>query len=94
MCIRDRGNVAGMEPAVCVDDFCSAFRVLVVAQHDGVDVYKRQALDGAPHGTLVLTAHQSAGRGRLVGGEHQCAMGCTIQRQQLCRAVGAFQRVI
>ena len=29
-----------------------------------------------------------------VAGEHQRAMGCTIQRQQLCRAVGAFQRVI
>lgn len=26
---------------------------------------KLLALDGAPHGTLVLTAHQSAGRGRL-----------------------------
>ncbi len=26
---------------------------------------KRLALDGAPHGTLVLAAHQSAGRGRL-----------------------------
>lgn len=26
---------------------------------------KQLALDGAPHGTLVLTAHQSAGRGRL-----------------------------
>ena len=32
--------------------------------------------------------------GALVGGEHQRAMGCTIQRQQLCRAVGALQRVI
>ena len=28
---------------------------------------KLLALDGAPHGTLVLTAHQSAGRGRLAG---------------------------
>ena len=37
---------------------------------------------------------QPAASGALVGGEHQRAMGCTIQRQQLCRAVGALQRVI
>ena len=30
----------------------------------------------------------------LVGREHQCAVGGTVQRQQLCRAVGAFQRVV
>ena len=37
---------------------------------------------------------QPAASGALVGGEHQRAMGCTIQRQQLCCAVGALQRVI
>ena len=40
---------------------------------------KLLALDGAPHGTLVLTAHQSAGRGRL-GRKFESPAGGPAQR--------------
>ena len=48
---------------------------------------KLLALDGAPHGTLVLTAHQSAGRGRL-GRVFESPSGKGVYLSVLlCRAV-------